>query len=131
MHDNNCDRCGTSDELYHNEATGMAVCAACDIALDEAEDTYPEGFRVRDAKAIRSFVHSTATYKSGRYCQLKGEAYDSGNRLARYYGADRPMDPIALAALAACEGIVVDTELRLRKLTERAVGALNVANATS
>lgn len=77
-------------------------------------------FRLRDAKAIKRFIESIATYKSSRYCALKGEAYDAGNRLANHGGYDRPMTPAALASLAALEGVHVDLDARLRKLRARA-----------
>jgi hypothetical protein len=35
--DNACDRCGREGELYHNEATGLALCDGCDRITDEVE----------------------------------------------------------------------------------------------
>lgn len=32
-----CDRCGKRRELYHNEATGLALCDDCDRTTDQVE----------------------------------------------------------------------------------------------
>lgn len=36
-----CDRCGKRRELFHNEASGLAVCEDCDLALNERS---PKGY---------------------------------------------------------------------------------------
>ena len=33
-HPDGCDRCGKHAQLYHNEATGLALCDRCDLAAD-------------------------------------------------------------------------------------------------
>ena len=37
-----CDRCGKRRSLFHNEATGLALCEACDRITDGVEALVPE-----------------------------------------------------------------------------------------
>ena len=45
--DSGCDRCGKLAELFHNEATGLALCEDCDRITDDIEallDAAPTAF---------------------------------------------------------------------------------------
>ena len=65
-----------------------------------SSDYYLQHGKTQDAEAIEKFVVSRARYKSSRYCELHGAAYDAGYRLAAYYGQPRAMTLIELAKLA-------------------------------
>jgi hypothetical protein len=45
-----CDRCGKRRELFHNEATGLALCDECDRITDEVEALVPVEQTVRFKK---------------------------------------------------------------------------------
>jgi hypothetical protein len=43
MHEDGCDNCGQVAELYHNEASGLALCEDCDTAFEAEDDGEAEG----------------------------------------------------------------------------------------
>ncbi len=108
--------------LPHYSAT--CTCRNCNAVR---ADAYPAEYRTRDAKSIKRFVESVATYKSSRWNRLKGEGYDAGGRLARHYGVERPTNVEALASLAAMMGVRVDTTKRTRHFAAIAARPENVA----
>jgi hypothetical protein len=55
MHEDGCDNCGTVAELFHNEATGLALCEECDrfdlAPADESEGGFHAELRTIIANA--------------------------------------------------------------------------------
>jgi hypothetical protein len=43
-----CDRCGKAAELYHNEASGLAFCDACETAATEASRDFVTIYLTRE-----------------------------------------------------------------------------------
>jgi len=61
-----CDKCGKTAELYHNEATGLAYCDACETASHEVEDIPTTDCVYLTRAQIQQLYSLTFGYEAGK-----------------------------------------------------------------
>lgn len=51
-----CDECGVKDDLFHNEAYEVSVCADCDVTLEEAAEQVESKLGALRQRALSAFA---------------------------------------------------------------------------